>query len=140
MTLLAAAAAGPDAPCARAVLGTMTLGGQIPASDVAAVLRGWAAAAPPGARVELDTARLYCCGETEQAIGAAFEADPSLRAAFIVATKVNPFPAPGGGESLARASVRAQFAASLAALRCRCGACPCACGLLHVSECTRRAA
>lgn len=105
-------------PHVRVILGTMTFSGQ---TDKAASLKQLRTFAEGNtverrAKVELDTARMYGKGATEALLGEIFSEEPELRARYIVATKVNPFP--GYNDDLTPDNVRAQSAACLDALRC----------------------
>lgn len=95
----------------RVVLGTMTFSGQTSQPDAVTMLKTFVDAG----HGEIDTARMYESGKTEEMIGAIFEAEPALRSSLKTATKANAFK--GYDESLSAGSVRRQMAATRAALK-----------------------
>lgn len=97
-------------PALRCILGTMTFAGQTSLEDATLMVERFVSRG----HAELDTARMYEKGATEALLGRMFEAQPRLREATAVASKVNPFNT--HDRSLSAASVRAQLGASLHAL------------------------
>jgi aflatoxin B1 aldehyde reductase len=104
------------------VLGTMTFGlskhAQTSEADATKMLQIFGEAHPSSAKPELDSARMYDNGGTEEALGniLAKPDNKVLRGfGFEVSSKANPFPT--HNKVLTAESVKAQLAASLKALR-----------------------
>lgn len=102
------AASGP-----RVVLGTMTFGGQTAPEDAHEMLRAFAASPLAHTRAEVDTARMYQTGRTEEIIGTILTQDAELRAKVAIATKANPF----SGVNFSTAGINKQVGECLAALQ-----------------------
>ena len=103
----------------RVVLGTMTFAGQTGETDAVAMVSRFAKEYRElvGACPELDTARMYCNGDTEKMIGSMKGALPELlgaAGATSLATKANPFQP---GHSLSAAGLKGQLQLSLEAMR-----------------------
>jgi len=103
----------------RVILGTMTFAGQTEEKDAVTMVSRFAKEYRElvGACPELDTARMYCYGNTEKMIGAMKERLPDLLGAVgatSIATKANPFMA---GHSLSPAGLKDQLKLSLEALQ-----------------------
>lgn len=94
----------------RVILGTMTFAGQTAIDEAGAMVRAFVDAG----HAEVDTARMYEHGKSEELIGALLAADPSLGASLAIASKANPFAT--HDLTLSADSVRSQVRASLAAL------------------------
>lgn len=100
-------------PALQAILGTMTFAGQTPLDEAGAMLRAFVG----HGHTELDTARMYEHGASEEMLGALFAAESELSSRLVVASKANPFAT--HERTLSAKSVRAQVAATLAALGTR---------------------
>jgi aflatoxin B1 aldehyde reductase len=111
---MVAAAAGR--PALSVILGTMTFAGQTGLDDAGAMLRTFAAAG----HVEVDTARMYEHGKSEEMLGALLASEPRMRDSLAIASKANPFAT--HERTLSAESVRAQVGTSLDALGVRAGA------------------
>ena len=95
----------------RTLLGTMSYSAQTAAPDAEAQIRAFVEAG----FVELDSARMYAKGGSEELLGAVLGgAAADVKGRITLATKANPFP--GYGESLSAESVARQLDASLAAM------------------------
>jgi aflatoxin B1 aldehyde reductase len=95
------------------VLGTMSYAAQTADDDAAAQMRAFVDAG----FVDIDCARMYAFGRSEELIGRVLSRDDEgagVKARMRMSTKANPFP--GFGDSLSADSVRQQLEASLAAV------------------------
>ena len=102
----------------RVILGTMTMAGQVSSGTSLKMVTGFVEDAVvarhlTGGKVELDTARMYQGGKTEETLGDIFERERDLLDRVYVATKVNPF----GKNTLRPESVVRQLNQSLDAMR-----------------------
>jgi len=98
-------------PALQVILGTMTFAGQAQTDDARAMLCAFTARG----HVEVDTARMYEHGQTEEMLGGLLDAHPDLRERLALASKANPFAT--HERTLSATSVREQVRASLGALR-----------------------
>ena len=105
------ASAASAAPPVRTILGTMTFAGQTDIEEARAMLQ-----LSRSGPLELDTARLYENGKTEEMVGALLGERAPEKTAVVVATKVNAY----GRNMLTAWSVRKQLAESLRALNVPC--------------------
>lgn len=108
---MVASASGSAAarPALQVILGAMTFAGQTQLEDAGAMVRAFVGRG----HSELDIARMYEHGASEEMLGALLADEPQLRARLSIASKANPFA--GHEKTLSASSVRAQVAASLAA-------------------------
>ena len=102
----------------RVVLGTMTMAGQVSSGSSLKMVQAFVEDAVvgrhlTGGKVEIDTARMYQGGKTEETLGDIFDREPKLLDRVYVATKVNPF----GKNTLRPESVVRQLNESLEAMR-----------------------
>lgn len=111
-----AADAATASPPVRIICGTMTFAMQCDKDASTAQLKGFVAgnATETRPRYELDTARMYARGYTENMLGDIFRENPELKKNFIVATKANPFK--GFNENLRPDNVVDQLEKSLEAM------------------------
>ena len=100
----------------RIVLGTMTFSGQTAKADALTMLSTFAThplATPGSTLAQIDSARMYGGGKTEELIGEMLTENAALRATLAVASKAHPFM----GSVLDTAGVTNQATESIAALQ-----------------------
>lgn len=97
----------------RVVLGTMTFGGQTEKQDAAAMVRAFVESPLSLTAPELDSARMYGGGKTEEIIGEILVESGDDLSQCAVATKANPFL----DNTLTAAGTKGQLDASLVALQ-----------------------
>lgn len=95
------------------VLGTMSFSAQTNKETAAAMMESFAKS---GFRL-IDTASMYCNGETEKLIGNIFLERPNLWKELALHTKANPF-TPKNGFTLSSESINRQLSSSLTSLGC----------------------
>ena len=97
----------------RIVLGTMTFAGQTAKEGAKTMLCAFVASPLSKEKPEIDSARMYCAGNTEKLLGEILTEDPTLLSNTSLATKANPF----FDNSLSAEAVQEQCDATLAALQ-----------------------
>ena len=101
----------------RIILGTMTFAGQTNQTDATTMIDSFIASPLSGAVAELDTARMYGGGKTEDLLGEIFVANPTFVAHTSIASKANPFKAFNAAWNLSSVGTHDQLSASLSSLQ-----------------------
>lgn len=99
-------------PSIRVILGAMTFSGQTQKQEAIGMLERFLLTSN---KTELDTARMYEHGKSEQMLGEIMSERDDLRARALIASKANPFKS--HNKLLTRESVETQLAETLADLR-----------------------